>query len=102
MEAEVAPMAQPQILQGSWTQLSKRAEELQKYPNLYLIIPAQETASSDGASREENEAKEAARIAAIYAGMGKFSYKGLASEELRRERNTDKEKEERQIASPDS
>ena len=94
-------MAQPQVIQGSWEQLSKRAAELQQYPSLYLIIPA-ETVSSDAASPAESEAKEVARIAAIHAGMGKFTYNGLASEELRRERNTDNEREERRLASRES
>ena len=95
-------MAKPQVLQGSWAQLSERAEELQKYDNLYLIIPADETVPSDNKPREENDAGEASRIAAIHAGMGKFSYQGLASEELRWERIADDEREERKIASPRS
>ena len=82
-------MAQPQVLQGSWAQLSKQAEELQKYPNLYLIIPAEEIGSPGVSPRDDNKTTEAARIAAIRAGMGKFSYGGLANEELRRERKAD-------------
>ena len=43
------------------------------------------------------EARERARVEAIRAGMGKFAHLGPAVEELHRERQADKIKEEQQI-----
>ena len=43
------------------------------------------------------DAERTARSAAIHAGMGKFHYGGTATEELHRERQANKEKEEQQI-----
>jgi hypothetical protein len=95
-------MAQPQVIQGSWEQLSSHADDLRKHRNLFLIIPAEEPVSADDRSsdtlREDDADREAKRIAAIHAGMGTFAYSGVGSEDLDRERKADKAKEERQIA----
>ena len=95
-------MVEPQVLQGSWEQLSKRGRELSKYANLYLIIPAEveEFSNPPIRSGDDSQAIEAARIAGIYATMGKFRRDGgevAGTAELRNERNRDNEREEQSI-----
>ena len=93
-------MAQAQLIQGTWEQISTQAEELRKRKHLILIIPGEEDVAPENATtlpysvQIEPESVKAARLLAIEAGMGKFKYSGVASEELLKERQADKLRED--------
>ena len=79
-------MAQAQRLQGTWEEISAQAKGLHERKNLILIIPEEESEMPEqNGTRplpilQDDATKEAARIAAIQARLGKFSYTGRASE----------------------
>lgn len=87
-------MAQPQVLEGTWEELSVYAPTFYG-KKLRLMIVEDENPAPAYESEE-------ARIAAIRAGMGKFAdptRKTLASEELRQERQRDDAQLEQKLGS---
>lgn len=76
-------MALPQVLEGTWDELAVYADEL-RGKKLRLTIVGEDTSKP--------QETEESRVAAVWAGMGKFAdplRSGLAGEELRRERQQD-------------
>jgi len=87
-------MAQKQVLEGTWEELSVHAPALYG-KKLRLMIVEDEVQ----VSTHDNEE---VRIAAIHAGMGKFTdptRQTLASEELRRERKRDEARLDQKLGS---
>lgn len=51
MESEAKRMAQPQLIQGSWKELSARADEFKDRNDLLLIVPG-DAAPKNGTHKE--------------------------------------------------
>ncbi len=81
-------MAHSQLIEGTWEEISRKAITLDKKKNLILIIPMEEAVQfeSSQATTEltltEAVDREAVRIDAIKAGLGKFKNKGPGAEEI--------------------
>src|SRR5438132_9828939 len=99
-EPEEKKMAQPQVIQGSWEELSAQADAFKYRDDMLLIIPARKSDRNGAYPSETAEEKEKARIAAIQAARGSMAHVGVSVDDLHRERQRDKEKEEQQIKRP--
>jgi hypothetical protein len=65
-------MAKPKVYEGSWEELSARAEEFRNYPKLTLIVPA-ESVPSEGHYRADLTPEERIRLMDAFAE----TYRGL-------------------------
>ena len=99
-------MAHSQLIEGTWEEISCKAKTLDKQKNLILIIPMEEAAQFESPQiptelkLSEVADREATRIEAIKAGVGKFKFAGQSGVELLNERKLDKNKEEESIKAP--
>lgn len=87
-------MTQAQIYQGTWEQIASVARSHTGRANLTLIVPLDEEVLDTRADAE----KEAARVAAIHAARGSIVSEFSLVDDLHRERQKDKIREEQEIA----
>ena len=85
-------MTQPQVIQGTWEELSALAEAYKDRDDLLLIIPARETEQS-GLSSGSLAEDEARRQAAIQAARGSMTHIPVSVDDLHQERQRDKARE---------
>ena len=87
-------MASAQLYQGTWEQIAQYAQLHRGSKNLTLIVPIEDAAPP----ARPDEEREAARVAAIHAGRGSLVSDVSLVDELHKERQRDKMREEQEIA----
>ena len=87
-------MAHAQIYRGTWEEIALSAHLYRGRTDLTLIVPLDEDAPLPPNDTE----KEAARVSSIHAGLGSLTSEVSLVDELHRERQRDKQREEKELS----